>query len=199
MPKIYPKKLASARLYKITHAKEIKVYQDAYNAGRREVSKAWNKAKYDADPEAARARALAYHYANREKVLARKRAYRAKNRERLLALNRQYHVEHAEQRRARTRAYKAAHPEQYLSYESARRAKKMTPIAEKVSLSVLYLRDNKTCTICYTSVKRGEGSIDHIIPLSKGGEHTYRNCALAHKLCNTRKRDGIVAQQMHLF
>ena len=30
-------------------------------------------------------------------------------------------------------------------------------------------------------------SIDHIVPLSKGGEHSYANCALAHTGCNSAK------------
>lgn len=28
---------------------------------------------------------------------------------------------------------------------------------------------------------------DHIIPLSKDGEHTYGNCQLAHRICNSCK------------
>jgi 5-methylcytosine-specific restriction endonuclease McrA len=32
-------------------------------------------------------------------------------------------------------------------------------------------------------------TIDHIKPLSKGGEHSYANTALAHYGCNARKRD----------
>lgn len=199
MAKVYPKKLASARLYKITHAAEIKGYQDAYNAAHSAEKCARLKAIYDANPEVMRAKALAYHYANREKVLARKKAYRAKNHERLLAEGRKRYAENAEKMRAQTKAYKKAHPEYGLSYESMRRAAKRAPGAEKVDVAVLYVRDNKTCTLCHTHVKRSEWSIDHIIPLSKGGEHTYRNTALAHKLCNIRKRDGVVTQQMHLF
>lgn len=32
-------------------------------------------------------------------------------------------------------------------------------------------------------------SIDHIIPLSRGGQHSWKNCALACRACNSRKSD----------
>lgn len=35
-------------------------------------------------------------------------------------------------------------------------------------------------------------SIDHIIPLSKGGKHSWDNVALAHRICNSRKSDKIL-------
>jgi 5-methylcytosine-specific restriction endonuclease McrA len=35
-------------------------------------------------------------------------------------------------------------------------------------------------------------SIDHIVPLAKGGNHTWNNVQLAHHYCNTLKRDKVV-------
>ena len=34
-------------------------------------------------------------------------------------------------------------------------------------------------------------SIDHIIPLAKGGEHSWDNVQLAHRLCNSKKSDHL--------
>lgn len=31
------------------------------------------------------------------------------------------------------------------------------------------------------------GTIDHIVPLSVGGEHSMSNCQLAHRICNSLK------------
>lgn len=38
-------------------------------------------------------------------------------------------------------------------------------------------------------------TIDHIIPLSKGGTHTYNNVQLAHYICNSKKSDKILADK----
>ena len=74
----------------------------------------------------------------------------------------------------------------------------------KISLAVLYKRDKGICHLCGTlcdwndySIKE-DGSFkvgdnyptrDHLIPKSKGGEHSYENIALAHFRCNTLRRD----------
>ena len=184
MPKTSPKRLASIRQYRITHAEKVKAIQAAY---------------YAAHAEFARQEAIAWYYKNREKVLAQKKAYRLKKLEEDPDFNRKKYAKYAEKNRARAKAYAKAHPEYRLSFEAKQRAAIRAPGAEKVSIAVLYIRDNKTCTLCHTHVKRSEWSIDHIIPLAKGGTHTYRNTALAHKLCNSRKRDKVVTQQLPMF
>ena len=72
------------------------------------------------------------------------------------------------------------------------------------SLEKLYQRDNGICHICnelcdWNDKKIDKGtiivgnnypSIDHIIPLSKGGTDDWNNLGLAHMRCNTIKRDN---------
>lgn len=77
-----------------------------------------------------------------------------------------------------------------------------------IDLIALYHRDNGRCHICgglcdlddYWLTEdgnfvAGEGypSIDHVIPLSKGGKHSWGNVKLAHKYCNTMKSDKIIS------
>ena len=58
-----------------------------------------------------------------------------------------------------------------------------------------------TCQICgkKVSVKPvpdpKAATIDHIIPIAKGGKHEAKNCQLAHFECNWRKRDIPIGQQ----
>lgn len=62
-----------------------------------------------------------------------------------------------------------------------------------VSFKKIYLRDKGVCKICEMPVLFDKSShkwaatIDHIIPLSKGGTHEPSNCQLAHRLCNSVK------------
>ena len=70
-----------------------------------------------------------------------------------------------------------------------------------ITLKALIERDNGVCQICgrpvdINDVKDGHirknyPTIDHIIPLSKGGPHTWNNVQLAHMGCNSGKCDRI--------
>lgn len=74
-----------------------------------------------------------------------------------------------------------------------------------ITLNELFKRDKGICYICgrqcdyddYTKNGRtfiaGESypSIDHVIPLSKGGSHSWTNVKLAHRGCNTMKGNRI--------
>lgn len=44
-----------------------------------------------------------------------------------------------------------------------------------------------TCYLCYVAIQFGNDSIDHKIPLFRGGTNEYENLGVAHILCNKRK------------
>lgn len=88
------------------------------------------------------------------------------------------------------------------SHEANRRVKISRQMVDKdITLKKLFLRDNGICHICGGQCDYGDcsaksgffitgekyPSIDHIIPLAKGGEHSWNNVALAHFSCNVRK------------
>lgn len=72
-----------------------------------------------------------------------------------------------------------------------------------ITLDKLIKRDNNICYICnkecnindYTFVSNTKvagnyyPSIDHVIPLAKGGTHSWDNVRLAHRICNSLKSD----------
>ncbi|WP_166790755.1 HNH endonuclease [Cryobacterium mannosilyticum] len=58
----------------------------------------------------------------------------------------------------------------------------------------VYERDEWMCQICGAEVNREvlypdswSATLDHIVPLSRGGNHTRENSALAHLYCNLKK------------
>lgn len=92
---------------------------------------------------------------------------------------------------------------QYSRYDRRVRQGKAKPLSWKK----IAMRDGYTCAICgepvdindYTVTDEGYfiaganyPSADHIVPLAKGGSHTYDNAQLAHCLCNSMKRDLMV-------
>lgn len=84
-------------------------------------------------------------------------------------------------------------------HKRTRRAlKKATGMVIRINPLVVFRRDRWRCGICGGKVDPHcefpdplSPSLDHIMPLSRGGEHTMRNLQLAHLGCNIRKRDRI--------
>lgn len=96
----------------------------------------------------------------------------------------------------------------YETKKDANRRKRITNalIDKDISLEALYKRDNGICHICggkcdwgdhkykgrYFIVGKKYPSIDHVIPLSKGGTHSWDNVKLAHLSCNSAKGASLV-------
>ncbi len=51
----------------------------------------------------------------------------------------------------------------------------------------LFARDRWTCMYCGTAVAEKSLTVDHILPTSRGGTHTWRNTISACAHCNHRK------------
>jgi 5-methylcytosine-specific restriction endonuclease McrA len=51
-------------------------------------------------------------------------------------------------------------------------------------------RDGRACAYCG---KRAD-TIDHVIPRSRGGTHSWENCVAACRLCNSRKADRLLSE-----
>lgn len=60
---------------------------------------------------------------------------------------------------------------------------------EKVSYRRVLERDGMHCYLCGGDVTKETLSFDHVIPLSKRGEHSEMNLKVAHRRCNSRKND----------
>jgi 5-methylcytosine-specific restriction endonuclease McrA len=49
-------------------------------------------------------------------------------------------------------------------------------------------RDGRRCAYC----TRRADTIDHVVPRSRGGTHTWENCVAACRACNSRKADRLL-------
>ena len=57
----------------------------------------------------------------------------------------------------------------------------------KFGLRGIWERDGGVCQYTGRRLSPGEGSIDHVLPVSRGGHSTWENCVLSHKTVNHRK------------
>lgn len=81
-------------------------------------------------------------------------------------------------------------------YSKKRRA--IMAKGEDIRHLLVFERDEWICHLCNTIIDRTlrgdswmRATLDHIIPLSKGGTHTYDNVAAAHWFCNMQKGDRL--------
>lgn len=86
-----------------------------------------------------------------------------------------------------------------------RRVKTRYAAVETFSRLEIFERDAWRCQICKKRIRRDVNArhplapaIDHIIPLSRGGQHTRVNVQAAHMSCNFRKHAKTVGQ-LRLF
>ena len=162
------------------------------------------------DPEARRAYARRWRAANPEYA----RQYSVANRERLVEYNRRWRAENPEyirewraanldRVRASSRRWAEANPEYVRQWREAnperyrktgrkssalRRARKSGAArTEHVDSLVVLESHNYICEICGESVDPLDFHVDHIVPLSRGGDHSYANTQPAHPFCNISK------------
>jgi 5-methylcytosine-specific restriction endonuclease McrA len=55
----------------------------------------------------------------------------------------------------------------------------------------IWERDGGICQYTGRKLNPGEGNIDHVVPLSRGGPSSWENCVLAHREVNSRKGDRL--------
>jgi len=137
--------------------------------------------------------ARAWQAANPERNHKSHQDWKAANPERQRDSNRAWCAANPERVRELARARYAANPDKCKAKLQRRRAAKLGLFVENVSRSVLLDRDCRVCGICELQIavdhpnRLYRPSIDHIVPLSKGGKHSYANTQSAHLLCNIRK------------
>lgn len=139
--------------------------------------------------ECRRRQTMDWWYENQERQLQRHRDYVDANRERVQEIDRQRYYNNREQR-----------SELAMSVTHAKRAREVGADYDfAVTKSALRDRDGDECHYCgramnfaWTNHKipKGKATIDHVVPISAGGSHTFGNAVLACWECNSEKRCG---------
>lgn len=92
------------------------------------------------------------------------------------------------------------------SSRAARRARMRNVEREAISRYRIFERDAWCCHLCGDLINRDAvapyhpmaPTIDHVMPLARGGSHTMANLRAAHFICNTRKNSRILNVELAL-
>jgi len=141
---------------------------------------------------------------------------RALNAERMRKWQQEYQVEHGQwyashrhgeaQREYGRRRYqeqphwRIKYPELAALYDARRRMRVEQAVeGEPVVPAEVHTRDGWTCRLCGLPIDPEvawpdpmSASVDHVVPLSRGGSHSMINVQSAHLSCNIRKADKII-------
>lgn len=125
-----------------------------------------------------------YYQNNREKELARNRKWWDNHKE----YNRQWHINNKEQHKEYDKRYRQNNKDKLCAYSANRRALKLNQTPKDADLKLIaqiYAITEYMNTIS-TDIK---WSVDHIIPLIKGGEHHQDNLKIMELSSNISKYD----------
>lgn len=173
-------------------------------AARRDEITEYKRKRRASDPDGFRAYARNHYAANKERIRERDRKRRAKEhiRARARMLAAKWRVENYERARESGRQYQRTHPEVFRKGSQTRRARMVGAFVENVDPRVVFDRDKGICGICLKDVDpASKWEVDHVMPISRGGAHSYSNVQLAHRKCNRAKSaslpDGQSTRRLH--
>lgn len=163
----------------------------------------------EANREAIAERSRVYRQANREAAAERERKYAAANREIRREIDRRYKRRHRDKLSERKRAYRQANPDkiadQWRRWVEANpdkaaanarrwRAAKSAAYSEPYTRAEVWAKSGGICGICEQEIlpRHGTWHIDHIVPLSRGGDDTLANVQASHAPCNLAKGNQIL-------
>lgn len=103
-----------------------------------------------------------------------------------------------EKSRERGKKYRQRHPGLEASRVALRKAIIRGAKSERFTKQEIYERDGGRCHLCGKKCDPRKWHLDHLIPLSLGGEHTRKNVAVSCPRCNDSKGNS-GHSQLRLF
>jgi len=108
--------------------------------------------------------------------------------------NKTYYQKHTDAQKQRTKEYRQRHPERHREQQARRRSRKKQAgiylILEKELKALL----SRCCVNCGTNENI---TLDHIVPISRGGRHSVGNLQPLCLSCNSKKNNMFLIEWYH--
>jgi len=154
------------------------------------------------------ARAKQYRKDHKKETAERRRKYHQENKEKISIRYKIYADAHKKEKAAYYKQYCQTDTGKAVRHKSKhkRRALKMKVKCENFNPLRVFERDKYRCQLCGKKTRPDFNQwhplyphLDHIVPLSLGGEHSKRNTQCLCRLCNLTKNNTGKGDQLRLF
>lgn len=151
----------------------------------REYKRKVSREEYERNRQKRLEQVRRYRAENPDAVRERDRRYREKNAEKKAAYSARYQRDNAEQTNRKNRLWRAKNKRRAWAYSWINKnAKRGGPIDAETREWIKSLTDGIPCTYCGAPFV----TIDHIVPVAKGGTNARANLTPACQRCNVRKQ-----------
>ena len=186
------------RAYDLTHKIEKRENAKAYRVKYPEKAKQQNKENYENHKSARLEYGRLYNLVHSEQRRKSARERYEKWRIEGITNLRERRRDSPESSREAALKWHNTHKIKARDLKARYKARKKAAFVEKVNPESIFLRDKGICQICHKRVRYDTFSLDHIIPLSKGGAHVSWNLQTAHLRCNISRGAGRLSAQCRL-
>lgn len=178
-----PERQAYMKAYLNSHPKrDRRAYKAAYDAKHKDEQAEYRKA----NEVRLKANKKAYYKANRERILADTKIRYESNPERVLSYQAEYYEKNTDKVKANVSRYRKANPEKKQYLENKRRARKFENGGSH-TLEERRERFRYFGNVCYYCRRALPLTVDHAIPLSRGGTDDIENILPSCQSCNSKK------------
>lgn len=119
-----------------------------------------------------------YREKNKDKIQKWQKKYRNKNRDRIRQFSKNFRLRHPERVKLNSIVQ---------TFKRRTIGKITIDKIQRIYESNIKKFKTLTCILCYRPIRFKDDSIDHKIPVKRGGTNEYKNLGVAHLICNRKK------------
>lgn len=184
--------LSTAHRYRILNADKRREYAKQYHDIHRKERNDYAISQYYKNQESRIEHTRLWRFNNPEKARALDKNQRERNKEKRRLNCIKWRESNKEHSKEYDRRYHAAHPDAYSIHRNTRKARKLSAVSDDPSIIAQHVnRAKNSCYWCGARLYGRKYHLDHVIPLSKGGNHTASNIVKSCPHCNMSKNDKL--------